>query len=436
MKRFLAQAGLVLFLASAGEGADRVHAGKGSFPDWRALTLPTEATLAWIVPLPSRLAAIDREGSFWLFEIGAAGLRVVGHYGDVGSPDEPPVAVRLGGGEIGVAFTGGDGRLLLWRDGSLRALDVGAPLSPLTAPVPLDLSGRGTDDLLAVAKDGGLLLIGGLPAAPRVLAHLEVHALPDARLAVGDLDGDGVPEAVVLTDPTARYPHGILGDRIEAGGVTVVEARPFGLAVKGRYAVPVRAVFEDLTPVLTDLDGDGRLEVLLAKSYVDKGAAVAALAWDQGRLVPLAEGPAFGLRHRWTHILGATDLDGDGAPEILTVDTPHIAGVLTAYHRTGATLVAEARAAGFSSHAAGSRNQDQAAVADLNGNGPPEVILPRQSRDSLMGLELAGGQFAERWAYRLRGTIASNLIIADLNGDGLLDLAVADAQGLHVLLSR
>lgn len=436
MKHSLALAGLVFVLASGGEGADRVHAGKGSFPRWRALTLPTDAPLVWMVALPNRMAAIDSEGTFWLLEVADSGLRVVGHYGEVGSPDGPPVAVRLGGGETGVAFAARDGRLLLWWNGSLRSLHVGAPLSPLTAPAPLDVSGRGHDELVAVGKDGGLLLIGGLPTAPRVLAHLAVPALPDSRIAVGDLDGDGIFEALILSDPTARYPHGILGDRTEAGGLAAVEVRPFGLTVKGRYALPEKAVFEDLTPLLADLAGDGRREVLLTKSYVDKGAAVAALAWNGSRLVPFAEAPALGRQNRWTNVLGAADLDGDGVPEVLTVHTPHIGGVLTAYHRKDSALVAVAHASGYSSHAVGSRNQDQAAVADLNGNGRPEVILPRQSRDSLAGLELTGAQFVERWTFRLRGTISSNLVIADLDGDGLLDLGVADTHGLHVLLSR
>lgn len=436
MRRSLALGTLLLALAAVAEGGARVHAGKGSFPRWRALTLPTDAPVAWIVALPRRLAAIDREGSFSLLEVTGSGLKVAGYFGQVASPDGPPVAVRLGGGEMGVAFVARDGRLMLWADDSLKAHDVGAPLSPLTAPVALDLGGRGRDDLVAVGQDGGLLLLSGLPATPRVIAHLEAHALPDSRIALGDVDGDGVVEVVVLTDPTRRYPHGILGDRLEAAGVMVAEVRPFGLAVKGRYTLPVKAVFEDLTPVLADLAANGRREVLLAKSYVGKGATVSALAWDGGRLIPVAEAPAFGRSNRWTNLVGAADLDGDGVPEVLTVHTPHTGGVLAAYHRKDAALVAVARAPGYSSHAIGSRNQEEAALADLNGNGHPEVVLPRQSRDTLAGLELAGGQFVERWTYHLRGAIASNLVIADLDGDGLLDLAVADAHGLHVLLSQ
>jgi hypothetical protein len=287
-----------------------------------------------------------------------------------------------------------------------------------------------------VGKDGSLLLIGNLSSAPRVVAHLPVRALPDARVAIGDVDGDGVLEAVVLSDPTGRHSHGILGDRLEAGSLTVVEVRALGLALRTRYVLPGEAVFEDLTPVLADLTGNGPRHVLLAKSHRDKGAAVTVLGFDGTRLFPVAETPAIGRPHRWTHLIGARDLDGDGAPEILTVQTPHIGGVLTLYHRKDATLVPVAHAAGYSSHAIGSRNQEQAVVADLDGNGRPEVVLPRQARDTIAGLELVGTQFVERWAYRLGGTLSSNLLVADLDGDGLLDLAVADSGGLHIVLSQ
>jgi hypothetical protein len=424
----------LLFLAAAAESGARAHSGKGSFPQWRAFTLPTAVPLVWIAALPRRLAAIDREGTFWLLELSDSGVKVAGRYGEVGSPDGPPVALRLGNGVVGAAFVSREGRLLLWRDGSLREADLGTPLSPLTAPSPVDLGRPGTHELIAVGKDGGLLLIGGLPTAPRIVAHVAVHALPDARIAIGDLDRDGVPEAVILTDPTGRYSHGVLGDHLEAGSVTAVEVRPFGLDVKGRYSLPSTAVFEDLSPILADIVGDGRPAVLLVKSYLKRGATVAAFAWEKDRFVPVAEAPAIGRPKRWSHLVGVADLDNDTVLEVLTVQTPHIGGVLKAYRRKDGTLVPVARARGFSSHAVGSRNLEQAVIADLDGNGRPEVILPR-GRDALAALELVEGEFAERWAYRLRGPIASNLVVADLDGDGLLDLAVADTKELHVLLS-
>jgi len=74
-------------------------------------------------------------------------------------------------------------------------------------------------------------------------------------------------------------------------------------------------------------------------------------------------------------------------------------------------------------------------IADLSGNGRLEVILPRQSRDVLAALELSNGRWEEQWALQLAGPVQSNLLIDDLDGDGLLDLVVADRGALHLFLS-
>lgn len=438
---------LLLVLGQGGDGAawplplgdasgSRVVVGKGSFPRWQAVSLPTEVPLRWLAALPPRrLAAVDREGTLWIFDVGPGGLTVAGRYGEAASPDGPPAVVALERGRSGLVLVAGDGRLVVWSDGALRSYDVGTPLSRLTLPTPLLHASGEWDELLAVAADGAVLLIASVPAGPRVVSRVDARALPDARITVADLDGDGMPEAVVLSDPTERYGHGALGDRLEAGSVTVIGLSPTGLFLRSRYAVPLPGVIEGLVPVMAPgAEGAGAL-VIVARSSPSQGAAVVALGWKDGALSPLAEGPAAGQAQRWTHVLGAADLSGEGRLEILAVRTPHVGGVLTAYRLRGSALVPLTQIAGYSSHLFGSRNEEQAFIADLDGNGRPEVILPRQSRDALAALELEGGRLVERWSVPLRSPVESNLVAADLSGDGLVDLAVADRRALHVLLS-
>jgi hypothetical protein len=61
--------------------------------------------------------------------------------------------------------------------------------------------------------------------------------------------------------------------------------------------------------------------------------------------------------------------------------------------------------------------------------------VPRQARETLTSLELDGARFVERWSINLRAAIESNLLAADLDGDGLLDLVVADRRALYVFYS-
>jgi hypothetical protein len=423
-------------LSYGGPGANRVAAGKGTFPRLLVISAVGEAPFRWIVSLPpKRLAGIDANGTLWIFELGQTELHVLGRYGEVASPDGPPVVVALGEGRSAVVAVSPEGRLLVWREGVLRAFDVGGALSRLTFPVPVNLEGKGWDDLLAVAADGALVLIGSLPSGPRVVSRVDAQALPDSRITLGSLDGSAGLQAVVLSDPTDRYPHGVLGDKREASAVTVVTVAPNALTIRFRYVVRAPAVLEDLIPMLAPIGEGRRPAVVVVKSAPRQGSSILVLGWREGGLEVLAEGPAFGQSNRWVHVIGAADVSGDRIPELVAVNTPHLAGVLVAYERRAASLIPSAKALGYSSHAAGSRNQDQAVIADMSGNGRLEVILPRQSRDVLAALEQSNGRWEERWALQLTGAVQSNLLVEDLDGDGLLDLAVADRRGLHVFLS-
>ena len=415
---------------------NRVAAGKGSFPRLLVISAAAEAPIRWIVALPPRrICAVDANGTLWIFEVGQAELQVVGRYGEVASPDGPPVTVAIGEGRNAVVAVAPDGRLLVWSQGVLRTFDVGGALSRLTFPVPVNLDKKAWDDLLAVAADGAVVMIGGLPSVPRVVARVDAQAMPDARITLGSLDGSPGFQALVLADPTDHYPHGALGGKLAASAVTVITVAPNSLVLRGRYVARPPAVIEDLIPMVTPIGEGRRPAVVVVKSAPHLGSAIMALGWRDAGLDLLAEGPAFGQSNRWVHVIGAADLSGDSIPELIAVNTPDFAGVLVAYERRGTVLVPMAKALGYSSHAPGSRNQDQAVIADMTGNGRLEVILPRQGRDVLAALEMSNGRWEERWALQLSGPVQSNLLVHDLDGDGLLDLVVADRRGIHAFLS-
>jgi hypothetical protein len=214
--------------------------------------------------------------------------------------------------------------------------------------------------------------------------------------------------------------------------VTVLDLPTHGLALKARLALSPPAVFEDRVPVLGALDGSARAGIVLTRASPERGAAVVVLGWRDPGLAVLAEGPA---GQRWVHVLAVGDLSGGAAPEVAAVRSPHQGGILSAFARRGGQLVAVANAAGYSTHVAGSRNQDQGLLADFDGNGRLEAVVPRQGHQAVVGLEVAGHRFVERWSAELRSPMLSNLVAADLDRDGLLDLALADRGALHVYLS-
>lgn len=281
-------------------------------------------------------------------------------------------------------------------------------------------------DYQIVALPDGKLGLAPVPPAEKTPIPSDI--IPHAAIVPGALD----IKAAWLAGPTARYDHGVLGDAIEAAALKVETGAGKILS----YMLPTYSVFEDLTPRLADLDGDGRDEIVVVRSYVGAGAAVAVLGIRDDKLELIAESPAIGLAHRWLNPVGAGDFDGDGRKEIAVVRTPHIGGVLILYRVEGSRLVEFAREAGYSTHAIGSTVLGMAAVLDLDGDGADDILLPDQTRSELLGIGYVDGKFRNRWTVSNRERIVTSVTIADVDGNGVPDVIYGLNDGSVWMLPR
>jgi len=235
----------------------------------------------------------------------------------------------------------------------------------------------------------------------------EVRKVPEGGLPDGGMAVFKSPEIVSAwySQPTRRYDHGVLGDAIEAGGLSARDAA----GNLYNYQLPDTSVFEDITPRLADLNGDGRPEIITIRSYLNTGASLAVFSLRDGRLEVTAATSPIGQPNRWLNIAGIEDFNGDGSIDIAIVVTPHIGGTLEIWSYTGEKLIKTASEYGFSNHFIGSRNLDLSAVGDVNRDTKPDIAIPGAARRQLRIMSLQANRLSQTGAVDLPDKIVANI---------------------------
>lgn len=375
---------------------NRVVVGRGTLPNSRILDIPLAGRPIWLV------AAAIEDGSVWAVTLAdgriqmfrVANKRVIEELStrDVVPPGTPPV---LG---IEAAMP--------------RVLVAPTPqASPLTHPIPVSSQ---KFRMAFIDKRGNLVFWQN-----REVAHLRAHALPDARLIKDEKE-----RVLLLTGPTTRYRHGVLGDAIEATGLMLIETMPVPRVVR-TMRVSKDLVIEGIAPIWSDVTGDGAPDVVVTVSDHRRGARIVVFDTDGGII---AEGPAIGQGFRWRHQLAVAPFGPRGELEVAAVRTPHIGGVVEFYRIDGTILriVAEVEghehvemtaaadfvvtpSAGYGSHALGSRNLDMAIAGDLDGDGRIELLVPTHTRTALAAVRRVPGDARVVWSVRIGGQLSTNL---------------------------
>ena len=250
-------------------------------------------------------------------------------------------------------------------------------------------------------------------------------ALPDSRIAIGS----GDIARAWLAEPTDRYDHGILGDKLEAGALVIVRRDGAEQTLK----LNPDAVFEDLKPRIVDLNGDGHDEVVLIKSSLTQGSSLAVIGLRRNRYEIVAETPALGGPHRWLDVAGIADFTGAGSKQIAIVRQPHVVGELQLWSYDGRRLSQLAAMPDAANHIAGTRAIDMAAVADFDGDGVADLAVPSLDRTRLRFIGFTP-QAHEIGSVALPAAAATDMAAMAQGGKPVAALGLAD--GALVLVRR
>lgn len=394
------------FYTHHGPAGDHFVRGSGTFPDVITIDAPLRGAPVWAVGYAMETAVwhvVLKGGDLQVIEVSPDGsARTLAYETGWFEGAQPPI--------VGVSMI--EGTYVMRSDDTV---------SPLSHPIPVN-----DYEALYISRAGELLL----GREEGVVASLPVSAPPDARLVM-----NGIGQVAMYANATVqRYAHGIMGDRLEAATLLLLEARDSQLRILARVDLGGEDVYEGIAPFWADIDGDGLEDLVTTVSKGSLGARLRAYIWDGAVIRQEVDGPPIGRGNRWRHQLTAGPFAPDGAPEIVAVRTPHLAAEMEFFRLRDGALELTATWPAVTTHLIGSRNLDQTAAGDFNGDGRPEVLALDMTRRFVVAVQRTESGAAEIWRLDAGGGIVSNFAPVELLDGGLALAVGTDDNRLRVWL--
>jgi hypothetical protein len=328
-----------------------------------------------------------------------------------------------------------------------RIYDSGGQLS--WTVVVSDVNGDGKPDLLVLNDNGesgsgdgsvGVLLGSGDGNFRRAVIY-DAGGVGSIGMAVGDVNGDGKPDLVVASQGCSTKSM-CLGVLLGNGDGTFRPAARYPLG-----GLPYASGPGLFIPVMiADINGDG-IPDLVAVSQTDQnygdGLVDVFLGIGDGTFKPVLTYDSGGFA-AYSGIL--EDVNGDGKPDVVVLNCSPHGSTDCSHNATIGVLIGNGdgtfqEAKTYDSGGLGGGTA--LVVADVNGDGKPDILVGNGCPGNCTGVGSFGvllgkgdGTFQPRVLYSLAGVGGvEDIVVADLNGDGKPDLLIV-GDGIEAWLNK
>jgi hypothetical protein len=367
-------------------------------------------TVTGIFPSTTALAATGSQDNYTLTATTTGSGKPIGPTGGVSFYDTSSNNLLLGSGSLGAST-------------QVRSFVPGTPTivgnSP-TEEISADFNGDGIPDIAVLDANGVgapfltiLLGNGDGTFTAKPVTGFDSNALSfnstARKLAVGDFNGDGIPDLAVGEYPGSAAILLGVGDGTFTLATTLID--PGGL--------------EDNAPALSigDFNGDGVPDLLMIGegiiSHDPNNAVIFPGNGDGtfGAAITPSITPGFGAQS-----VVSGDFNGDG---ILDIAVSATSGGVTVFLGTGGGSFGTA-----ASYPGGAGTTD-IRIGDFNGDGILDLATANNTANNVsVFLGNGDGTFAALPVSPTTGPGAYRLAIGDFNGDGVEDIAVANQVGV------